>query len=242
MFTHRASRRLAARAGLAVLALGASHAGADTVSIATFEGGLPPGWTVTPDSWTVGGTTGTSPNIFPPQGVAFARCGAPNVTSGVLAEQLTGTMTSAPLTVRAGTMQWVACGWSGQFGNGVNRFEILDASMAVVATVPAPLSDSWTLQSVNLIQAGLAMGGTFYFRAVDGRADTTYSWLAVDDMMFVGPPCPADLNGSGVVDGADLGLLLANWGAAGTGDLNGSGAVDGADLGALLAAWGPCAP
>lgn len=46
-----------------------------------------------------------------------------------------------------------------------------------------------------------------------------------------------DLNGDGVVDGADLGLLLGNWGGSGLGDLNGDGVVDGGDLGALLAAW-----
>jgi hypothetical protein len=52
---------------------------------------------------------------------------------------------------------------------------------------------------------------------------------------------PADLNGDGVVNGADLGTLLSNWGpcAAGAcaGDLDCSGTVDGSDLGAMLAAW-----
>ncbi|MFO0873019.1 MAG: hypothetical protein U0575_03490 [Phycisphaerales bacterium] len=52
--------------------------------------------------------------------------------------------------------------------------------------------------------------------------------------------CPADLNFDGVVDGGDLGLLLAAWGAPGCADLDGSGVVDGGDLGILLAAWGPC--
>jgi hypothetical protein len=52
--------------------------------------------------------------------------------------------------------------------------------------------------------------------------------------------CVADLSQDGSVDGADLGLLLANWGNAGAGDLDGNGAVDGADLGVLLSAWGPC--
>jgi hypothetical protein len=51
--------------------------------------------------------------------------------------------------------------------------------------------------------------------------------------------CPADLDGSGVVDGADLGLLLNAWGA-GTTDITGDGFVDGADLGRLLSSWGPC--
>jgi len=57
----------------------------------------------------------------------------------------------------------------------------------------------------------------------------------------VASPCPADINGSGTVDGADLGELLASWGTPNAGaDLDGSGTVDGADLGALLAAWGNC--
>ncbi|NBQ15164.1 MAG: hypothetical protein EBU31_11300 [Proteobacteria bacterium] len=59
------------------------------------------------------------------------------------------------------------------------------------------------------------------------------------------PPCIADLYGDGIVNGADLGILLANWGACGTGtcaaDLNGDGQVNGADLGIVLAGWGLCA-
>jgi len=52
-------------------------------------------------------------------------------------------------------------------------------------------------------------------------------------------PCGADLNGDGVVDGADLGVLLDAWGSGpGQADLNGDGVVDGADLGLLLSAWG----
>lgn len=47
-----------------------------------------------------------------------------------------------------------------------------------------------------------------------------------------------DLNGDDRVDGADLGIMLAYWGATGTdGDLNRDGTVDGGDLGLLLAAW-----
>jgi 5'-nucleotidase len=49
---------------------------------------------------------------------------------------------------------------------------------------------------------------------------------------------PADINGSGSVDGADLGLVLADWGTASPrSDLNRDGSVDGVDLGLLLAAW-----
>ena len=47
----------------------------------------------------------------------------------------------------------------------------------------------------------------------------------------------SDLNGDGKVDGADLGLMLGNWGNSGIGDLNLDGIVDGGDLGVLLAVW-----
>jgi len=57
------------------------------------------------------------------------------------------------------------------------------------------------------------------------------------------PPCPPscspDLNNDGVVNGADLALLLGQWGpSTGTcADLNFDGAVNGADLAILLGAW-----
>jgi hypothetical protein len=57
-------------------------------------------------------------------------------------------------------------------------------------------------------------------------------------------PCPADLNNDGVVDGADLLILLSAWGPVTPVtvcmDLNGDGVVDGVDLLILLASWGPC--
>jgi len=53
-------------------------------------------------------------------------------------------------------------------------------------------------------------------------------------------PCTGDLNADRVVDGIDLGILLAAWGGAGAADLNADGFVDGVDLGLLLAAWGSC--
>jgi len=51
------------------------------------------------------------------------------------------------------------------------------------------------------------------------------------------PTIVGDLDGDGDVDGADLGLLLGQWGGDGSADLDGSGIVDGADLGILLGAW-----
>ncbi|MCH2160681.1 MAG: hypothetical protein MK085_02285 [Phycisphaerales bacterium] len=47
---------------------------------------------------------------------------------------------------------------------------------------------------------------------------------------------PGDLNGDNVINGADMGLLLAAWGGP-DGDLDGDGNTDGADLGLMLALW-----
>ena len=47
----------------------------------------------------------------------------------------------------------------------------------------------------------------------------------------------ADLDGDGRVNGADLGLLVSQWGGPGSADFSGNGAVDGADLGVMIAEW-----
>ena len=58
------------------------------------------------------------------------------------------------------------------------------------------------------------------------------------------PPAPVgDINGDGSVNGADLGLLLIEWGDCPlegpcNADLNGDGMVNGVDLGLLLQNWG----
>jgi|GEM_PF-6978908 len=56
--------------------------------------------------------------------------------------------------------------------------------------------------------------------------------------------CAGDLNGDTVIDTADLGVLISEFGAGGgIGDLNGDSVVDTADLGALLAKFGTsCGP
>ena len=68
--------------------------------------------------------------------------------------------------------------------------------------------------------------------------------VGVDTVNDVNPcpvvECPADLNGDGLVDGADLGILLTQWGFDGGADFNDDGIVDGADLGLLLTGWGDC--
>jgi hypothetical protein len=100
---------------------------------------------------------------------------------------------------------------------------------------------------------GTAPSDGFYEQAqFRGAFSSTGNWLcgwtAVDAYginvappggCVIAAPCPADLNGDGVVGGADLGALLAAWGTNG-GDIDGNGDTDGADLGVLLAGWGNC--
>jgi formylglycine-generating enzyme required for sulfatase activity len=55
--------------------------------------------------------------------------------------------------------------------------------------------------------------------------------------------CVGDLDHDGEVGGADIGLLLSNWGPCGSAclyDLNNDATVNGGDLGLLLSGWGHC--
>lgn len=68
-----------------------------------------------------------------------------------------------------------------------------------------------------------------------GSLANTQTWV----VNITASTCPADLDGNGIVDGADLGELLSAWGTS-EADLDGDGTTDGADLGSLLAEWGAC--
>lgn len=53
--------------------------------------------------------------------------------------------------------------------------------------------------------------------------------------------CLADVDGNGMVDGGDMGVLVAFWGTNDPhADVDDDGTVDGTDLQLILAAWGPC--
>jgi hypothetical protein len=54
--------------------------------------------------------------------------------------------------------------------------------------------------------------------------------------------CVSDFNGDGVVDGADLGLLLGMWTGGNEGRIQIRGTIDEIDLELLLSSWGRCSP
>jgi hypothetical protein len=60
------------------------------------------------------------------------------------------------------------------------------------------------------------------------------------EIVFAAPAGPReDLNGDGRVDGADLSILLSEWGTPSpVADIDADGVVNGADLAMLLSAWG----
>jgi hypothetical protein len=102
---------------------------------------------------------------------------------------------------------------------------------AAVWTVQAPAQpgQNVTLNAQNASDS--------YGEAFAGSGDSSFSTAGT---------CPADLNGDGVVDLADLGILLADFGCAPpgpcVGDINGDGSTDLADLGILLSEFGNTCP
>ncbi len=104
----------------------------------------------------------------------------------------------------------------------------------ILQAPPATVSGTFANDPVSFIPGKVYLWEVGY---QSGRVADIVT-LTVEDIV----PCVADLNGDGKVDGADLGLLLADWGpcAGCLADIAPNGAVDGADLGLLLAAWGPC--
>jgi len=121
------------------------------------------------------------------------------------------------------------------------------------------LSVDPSLDGFAAIAGGTALdvtsGTTYLLSEGCGLLDwTSYADIGFDVEWFVdvtgtigggGPgTCFGDVNGDGIVDGADFGLLLSAWGPCSgcPEDLDGDGAVTGADVGLILSAWGPCDP
>ncbi len=118
------------------------------------------------------------------------------------------------------------------------RVQYLPGSMKVWVDGGAPV----LVASVDLRDIGgqsiLDESGSAWVGFTAGTGGVTQSHDVLFWSFSPTPAAAADLNGDCRVNGADLGLLLGSWGAAGgIADLNGDGIVNGADLGALLGAW-----
>ena len=112
-----------------------------------------------------------------------------------------------------------------------------------VSSYPTP--NAWNRVSFSLRSVVPNLTSTMRFRfSITDSPDNSTTEVGIDDFSISAVvcvnPCLGDLDGNGVVNGADLGTLLAGWGNPGNSDLDGNGDTNGADLGTLLAAWGIC--
>ena len=151
--------------------------------------------------------------------------------------------------------------WRISDGSLVYDRQVVDGGLSRVA---------WTDVETELVMLGIDNSGGFYLAAWDLLQDRTvvsitpadaellggvndfdfdragYVWAIASGSGVVeafepGHACTGDLNADDEVNGGDLALLLADWGAArAVSDLNGDGAVDGTDLAMLVGHWGPC--
>ena len=80
----------------------------------------------------------------------------------------------------------------------------------------------------------LDLGGTFELEIVNQS-------IVPDCVPGPEEPCQGDLNADGIVNAADLGIVIGTWGTPnGQGDVNGDGIVNAADLGIVIGVWGNC--
>ncbi|MFO0829798.1 MAG: hypothetical protein U0572_16780 [Phycisphaerales bacterium] len=131
----------------------------------------------------------------------------------------------------------VSCTLTGEFPTSVR---LVDATCVNPATYAAAETTIWSCTATSspiclppgtyrAVVEAVPLGG---FPCQHGG--WTYS-LAIDDGGACG--CVGDIDGNGVTNAADLGILLGGWGSRGATDLNGDGTTDGADLGLLLGCW-----
>jgi hypothetical protein len=117
------------------------------------------------------------------------------------------------------TSPWIGCAWN---------------DVAVCWEIPALLVE-WEsdCNSDGVVDYGQVLQGELSDVNVDGVPDVCQQPTCVDADLF------RDFN----VNGADLGILLSQWGPSTpltVSDINSDGVVNGADLGLLLSFWGAC--
>lgn len=116
-------------------------------------------------------------------------------------------------------------------GDGLADGLDLAALDAHVASLDGGLTDADGVVNGELVVVNPGPGFDAFDITGDGHVDA-------QDRAFFATADPADFDGSGSVDGADLAMLLAAWGNPGPTDLNSDGVTNGGDLAILLASWG----
>jgi hypothetical protein len=111
-------------------------------------------------------------------------------------------------------------------GGGLNwRHHVIDEATLIAAGVPPTAA-----MQIRYTASDLVNDPSIVEAGIDAFMVSQYD---------CGGACPADFDGDGDVDTADLLFLLAAWGTP-DGDVDGDGDTDTSDLLELLAAWGDC--
>ena len=140
---------------------------------------------------------------------------------------------------QAGTATFSTCGTA----NFDTRLELWTGCPNAGGTILACNDDGSGCSGFTSLMTATVSCGTQYLVRLGAYGSTgfgTGTLTITPGTTTCAPPCPADLNGDHIVNGADLGIVLGNWGNSGAGDINGDGVVNGADLGAILGAYGNC--
>jgi hypothetical protein len=108
--------------------------------------------------------------------------------------------------------------------------------------------NAWALKEYRLDQF-ITLGPTVRVRVIslDEGAGGSLVESAIDDITVTAigcqSPCPSDIDGNGIVDAGDIGVLLLAFGncsGACPSDIDGNGIVDAGDIGVMLLAFGNC--
>ena len=134
-------------------------------------------------------------------------------------------------------------------GSAVEFYENLESTSGRIRLVDTVIAGNASGLGTPSGAAGLRVIGTLGCATIGadveicGNSPRNISGPYLVAGAFVSCDCEADITGDGLVNGADLGVLLGSWGLAnaqGTGDLNHDGLVTGADLTLVLGSWGGC--
>jgi hypothetical protein len=181
----------------------------------------------------------TAPSVGDPDSLAFEL--QVNITAGGPAAATVGAgfPTANPGGAAYAGITWTGGNWNGLSGNNSNTIKASFGSNLFTSAAP-----------VDILTIDLAAAGSLsYFGVIaqDGRNTIIGSTASPLTGSITAAPVgnTGDFSGDGRVDGADLSLLLANWGATvpptpsgWTGAAPTASAIDSDELSRLLANWG----
>jgi hypothetical protein len=144
-------------------------------------------------------------------------------------------------SVAGGSYTLAGLSFTGTFDPTYSSYTTFGASFSVAALTSSKVTPGGATVYAPNVAAGYNPNTAAFTVAATVGAGVSSQYTGVWMFRVPVPPCPSDIDGSGVVDAADLGALLGAWGSkGGSADINGDGTVDAADLSALLGAWGGC--